>query len=65
MNFTTEVKKDQVFLWNATTASYTGYTATGGGFPTHPVLATVGEGFWYFNATNTPNNWVEQFSVGQ
>jgi len=65
MNFTTEVKKDQVYVWSPTSSSYTAFTATGGGFPTHPVIPSVGEGFWYFSSTNTPNNWVEQFSVGQ
>jgi len=70
MNFTTEVKKDQVYVWTPGTSltspgSYTQYTAVASGFPTHPVLPTVGTGFWYFNSTNVANNWVENFSVGQ
>jgi len=28
-----------------------------------PATATVYEGFWYLNATNTPNNWVENFTI--
>jgi hypothetical protein len=70
MNFSTAVKKDVVYTWTPGTSltspgSYVQSTATASGFPTHPVLATVGTGFWYFNSTNTPNNWVENFSVGQ
>jgi hypothetical protein len=65
MNFTTEVKKDQVWTWDPATTNYTEYIAIASGFSTHPILPTVGGGFWYFNSTNVDNNWVENFSVGQ
>ena len=70
MSFTTEVKKDQVYVWTPGTSltspgSYTPYSAIASGFSADPILATVGTGFWYFNATNVDNNWVENFTVGQ
>jgi len=65
MNFHTAVSKDQVWTWDATAKAYTEEIAGKSGFLTHPIQATVGGGFWYFNATNTANNWVETFTVGQ
>jgi len=70
MNFSTAVKKDQVYVWNPGTSltspgTYSQYSAVGTGFVTHPIIPTVGAGFWYFNGTNVANNWVENFSVGQ
>jgi hypothetical protein len=67
MNFTTATKKDQVWQFTA---------GTGGGFKETVLLpsgwsagdpqeATVGGGFFYFNASTAANNWVESFSVGQ
>jgi len=67
MNFTTAVKKDVVYMWNPVSQSYTDVSATAAGFPAanQPFQTNVGGGFWYLNNTNTPNNWVENFSVGQ
>ncbi len=66
MNFTTQVKKDQVFTFNATTQTYNpADIATATGWTADPVQANVGGGFWYVNNTNVVNNWVENFSVGQ
>jgi hypothetical protein len=30
-----------------------------------PIVPNVYDGFWYFNAASTNNNWVENYSVGQ
>jgi hypothetical protein len=67
MNFTTAVKKDQVWMWNPVSQTYTESVAGAAGFPTssQPYQTNVGGGFWYLNNTNTPNSWVENFSVGQ
>jgi hypothetical protein len=66
MNFTTQVKKDQVYTYDALTQSYApADIATATGWTTDPVQANVGGGFWYLNNTNVANNWVENFSVGQ
>ena len=69
MNFNTAVKKDEVYTWAPGTSltspgTYTPYTATATGFTSDPIIATVGTGFWYVT-TNTVENWVENFSVGQ
>jgi hypothetical protein len=67
MNFTTAVKKDQVWMWDATSQTYTEAIAGASGFPVsgQPYQTNVGGGFWYLNNTNVVNNWVENFSVGQ
>lgn len=70
MNFTTATKKDQVWMFTPGTGTGAGFKDTvlqpSGWSAGDPVQATVGGGFFYFNAsTTTPNNWVESFSVGQ
>jgi hypothetical protein len=70
MNFTTGVKKDQVWEWTPGTSltspgSYVEVIAGTSAWSANPVQATVGGGFWYLNNTNVDNNWVENFSVGQ
>ena len=70
MNFSTATKKDQVWQFTAGTGAGAGYQETvllpSGWSAGDPQEATVGGGFFYFNAsTTTPNNWVESFSVGQ
>jgi hypothetical protein len=67
MNFTTGTKKDQVWMYTAGTGGgYKETIATATGWSAgNPAQATVGGGFWYFNAQATNNNWIESFSVGQ
>jgi hypothetical protein len=64
MNFTNGVKKDQVWTWDPIAESYTEVSKTAN-WPTDPVQANVGGGFWYFNAQATNNFWTESFSVNQ
>jgi len=65
MSFTNGVKKDQVWTWNTSTASYTEYIDLASGWPTDPIQTNVGGGFWYFNNQATNNYWTESFSVNQ
>jgi hypothetical protein len=67
MTFTTPAKKDQVWTYTAGTGGGYKETIFGAGSwnAGDPVQATIGGGFWYFNAQTTNNNWIENFSVGQ
>jgi hypothetical protein len=68
MNFTNGVKKDQAYMWNNATASYTESIAGANGtWPVggNPYETNVGGGFWYLNSQTTNNFWTESFSVNQ
>jgi len=69
MNFTTATKKDQVWMFTPGTGTGSGFKDTvlqpSGWSAGDPQEATVGGGFFYFNASTAANNWVESFSVGQ
>jgi len=67
INFSTAAAKDQVWMYTAGAGG--GYKETiktpAGWNAGDPVQASVGTGFWYFNAQATNNSWIESFSVGQ
>jgi hypothetical protein len=68
MNFTNGVKKDQAYMWNNATASYSESIAGAGGawaIGGNPFETNVGGGFWYLNLQATNNFWTESFSVNQ
>jgi hypothetical protein len=67
MSFSTATKKDQVWMYTAGAGGgYKETVSTGTAWSAgDPVEASVGGGFWYFNAQATNNNWIESFSVGQ
>jgi hypothetical protein len=70
MTFSNGVKRDQAWVYNAVTAAYSEYIASGNNLATNwplgdPVIPTVGGGVFYYNAQATNNYWLENYSVSQ
>jgi hypothetical protein len=64
-DFTVQKAGDKAYSYDPV-AGYTTYSVKpNGSWAVDPEQPTVGGGFFYFTTNTTPENWVENFSVGQ
>jgi len=56
---------DEIFTYAATGGYSENIFSSGAWSPSDPVLTNVYEGFFFYNAFSTTNNWIENYSVAQ